>query len=212
VNDSGGAASGGSIGAGGTLTSGGIATGGILSSGGLAATGGLGTGGIPATGGSASSGGSVVKPPPTGAGGSANNGCVPAPEQCNGRDDDCNGRVDEVSPVPCPGGGFSYCVGGRQSACPSRCEVCVPGSERICFVSFCTFWGVQTCTADGRSFGACREERVPSECAGVGSARNLGALERCCLDHGYCCVDSEDLDHDGNRAEMLGACGDVQCE
>jgi hypothetical protein len=87
----------------------------------------------------------------------------------------------------------------------------VPGSQRICFVSFCTFWGEQTCTADGRSFGACREQPVPAACKGVGSARNLGALERCCLDNGYCCVDSEDLDRDGDRSEMLGACQDVEC-
>lgn len=145
------------------------------------------------------------------AGGATGPSCVPNGEVCNGLDDDCNGRVDEVAPVPCPGGSFSYCVGGRQSACPSRCEACVPGSQRICFVSFCTFWGEQTCTADGRSFGACREQPVPAACKGVGSARNLGALERCCLDNGYCCVDSEDLDRDGDRSEMLGACQDVEC-
>jgi hypothetical protein len=36
-------------------------------------------------------------------------------------------------------------------------------------------------------------------------------LERCCVDHGYCCVDRHDLDGDGDRNELLGACGGVTC-
>ena len=93
--------------------------------------------------------------------------CVPSAEACNGVDDDCNGAIDDVPAVACASGGFSYCVAGQQSACPSRCETCIPGSERVCFTSYCTFWGTQTCTADGRSFGSCHEHRVPSECAGA---------------------------------------------
>ena len=54
-------------------------------------------------------------------------GCEPSEEICNGRDDDCDGRVDEVPPVPCPGGGERYCVAGRMSQCPRRCDVCIPG-------------------------------------------------------------------------------------
>lgn len=84
--------------------------------------------------------------------------------------------------------------------------------EFKCFVSYCTFWGEQTCTADGRSVGAGSEQRVPAECAGIGSAHDIAALERCCIDNGYCCVDREDLDGDGDRSEMLGECGDVRCE
>lgn len=170
----------------------------------------LGTGGslAPAASGGATGGSAPV----LSSGGRAQAQCLPTPETCNGRDDDCNGAVDDLPALPCPTGGFSYCIGGVQSACPSRCETCIPGSERACFVSFCTFWGVQTCTADGRSFGSCREQRVPSECAGVaGEGPNVAALEQCCIDNGYCCLDNADLDHDGNMAESLGNCRDVSC-
>jgi hypothetical protein len=140
--------------------------------------------------------------------------CVPAEETCNGLDDDCNGEVDDrIAPIPCPGGGYRYCVGGRSSACPTRCEVCVPGSQRVCFISYCLYWGVQTCAADGRSFGPCREQRPPAECEATARAHGASPeLERCCLDRGYCCVDAYDLDVDGNRGDLVGSCGGVSCE
>jgi hypothetical protein len=145
------------------------------------------------------------------AGTDASGHCVPAPEQCNGRDDDCNGDTDDGIPaIPCPGGGERYCVAGRMSACPERCELCVPGSERICFLSYCEFWAVQTCTADGRSFGICREHGVPPECKPFAKANSV-KLEQCCIDNGYCCLDENDLDRDGNRREMLGNCTGVVC-
>jgi hypothetical protein len=139
--------------------------------------------------------------------------CVPHDETCNGRDDDCDGQVDEdLPPIPCPGGGERYCVAGRLSACPTRCETCVPGSERVCFLSYCTFWATETCAADGRSFGTCREHRAPAECDGVASQfEDAWKSEKCCLDNGYCCVDEFDLDGDGNTSEMLGACDEVAC-
>jgi hypothetical protein len=31
------------------------------------------------------------------------------------------------------------------------------------------------------------------------------------VDQGYCCVDVEDLDRDGDRREMLGRCDEVTC-
>jgi hypothetical protein len=140
--------------------------------------------------------------------------CKPAEETCNGVDDDCNGQVDEgIAPVPCPNGGFRYCVGGRSSACPTRCEVCVPGSQRVCFVSYCLYWGIQTCAGDGKSFGPCREQRPPSECDATARAHGASPeLERCCVDHGYCCLDAYDLDADGNRGDLVGSCGGVSCE
>jgi hypothetical protein len=145
---------------------------------------------------------------------SADPRCVPSEETCNGIDDDCNGQIDDgIAPIPCPGGGSRYCVSGRMSACPTRCDVCVPGSQRVCFISYCLYWGTQTCASDGRSFGPCREQRPPTECDVT--ARTHGAspeLERCCLDHGYCCLDAYDLDADGNRGEVLGSCGGVSCE
>lgn len=139
--------------------------------------------------------------------------CVPHDETCNGKDDDCNGQVDDgIAPVPCPGGGERYCVAGRMSACPTRCETCVPGSERVCFLSYCTYWAAQVCAADGRSFGVCRERSVPSECRSVAEQhKDSPELEQCCIDNGYCCRDEYDLDNDGNRSEMLGQCDDVSC-
>jgi hypothetical protein len=145
---------------------------------------------------------------------SADSHCSPAEEACNGVDDDCNGQVDDgIAPVPCPGGGYRYCVGGRSSACPTRCEVCVPGSQRVCFISYCLYWGTQTCAGDGKSFGPCREQRPPAECDATARAHGASPeLERCCVDHGYCCLDAYDLDSDGNRGDLQGSCGGVSCE
>jgi hypothetical protein len=119
---------------------------------------------------------------------------------------------DGLAPVPCAHGGQQYCVAGRLSACPSRCDACIPGSERICFHSFCTFWAVESCAADGKAFGPCRERHVPPDCAAVANAhQDSPELERCCIDSGYCCHDEFDLDGDGNRNEMLGTCDEVSC-
>jgi hypothetical protein len=138
--------------------------------------------------------------------------CEPTEEVCNGVDDDCDGRVDEVAPEPCEGGGSRLCVAGRMSECPRRCEVCVPGTERVCFLNYCTFWGVQQCAADGRTFGPCREQRAPPECLDLAlEMRDSPELEQCCIDNGHCCVDRHDLDGDGDRREPLGACDALTC-
>ena len=155
-------------------------------------------------------------PPQRGEGGEGGEGgedCLPTGEICNGRDDDCDGDIDEVAAIPCPNGGFRYCVSGSMSECPRRCDVCMPGSERVCFVSYCTYWGVQTCASDGRSFSYCRERAAPWVCDGVVDKYQFSAeLEQCCLDNGYCCVDQFDLDGDGNVSEMLGNCEDLLCD
>jgi hypothetical protein len=139
--------------------------------------------------------------------------CVPSPEICNGVDDDCNGRIDDgLASIACPGGGARYCVAGRWSACPVRCSVCIPGSEVVCFHSYCLYWGVKTCAADGQGFGPCREDRPPPECASTArDKKDSPELERCCADHGYCCTDDHDIDGDGNRNELVGTCGGVVC-
>jgi hypothetical protein len=174
-------------------------------------------------GGSHTSGGSANEPlPASGAQNQAGEpatpkpdppGCEPAGEACNGRDDDCNGAIDDMAPQSCPGGGARFCVAGRMSDCPKRCEECIPGSVRICQNPFCTFWGEQHCAADGQGFGHCREAEPPPECAGVARKHQQSVeLQQCCLDNGYCCLDEHDLDRDGDRREMLGACGDVACQ
>jgi len=139
--------------------------------------------------------------------------CEPSEEVCNGSDDDCDGAVDELPPEPCELGGSRYCIAGRMSECPRRCEHCVPGSERVCFLNYCTFWGIQTCSADGRSFGPCRELRAPPECITIArNERDSPELEQCCIDNGYCCLDRHDLDADGDRSESLGECEEVLCD
>jgi hypothetical protein len=139
--------------------------------------------------------------------------CVPAPEECNGRDDDCNGKIDEAQPeIPCPNGGVRRCVGGTYSTCPVRCEVCIPKSERICFRTFCTYWGTQICSADGYTFGPCMEAPVPRECEKIAKDKMRSReLEMCCLANNYCCRDEYDLDGDGDTGEMLGRCEQVIC-
>jgi hypothetical protein len=147
---------------------------------------------------------------PTDSGGPA---CVPATEVCNGKDDDCDGLIDEEQPpYPCPNGGFRYCVGGTYSVCPVRCDVCLAKSERICFRTFCTYWGKQICADDGRSFGSCMESPVPRECEQISKDKmHSRELEQCCIDNNYCCRDEFDLDHDGDTGDMVGHCEAVMC-
>jgi hypothetical protein len=166
---------------------------------------------VPTATATTTSGSTEPSPPPTPSG-SKPGQCTPAPETCNGLDDDCNGQVDDLPAVACAGGGFQYCVAGKLSSCPRSCEVCVPGSVRVCQNSYCTFWGEQECTADGQGFGPCREAKPPPRCAAIAAEEKDSAeLEQCCIDDGYCCVDSHDLDGDGNEKEMLGACEGVRC-
>jgi hypothetical protein len=133
-------------------------------------------------------------------------------EVCNGVDDDCNGQVDDLAPVACPEGGFSYCVRGAMSECPRECQTCMPGSETICFVSYCYFWGVQTCAGDGKSLSGCIEEPPPSACADIARDHQRSRqLEQCCIDQGHCCKDDFDLDHDGDTRDYVGTCTEVIC-
>jgi hypothetical protein len=141
-------------------------------------------------------------------------GCAPTAEICNGVDDDCDGVVDDdIPPIPCPGGGFRYCMGGQTSDCPTRCAVCVTGGQRVCFISYCTYWGRQTCAADGQSWSPCVEQKpVPAACAKVAADRkHARETEQCCIDNGFCCLDEFDLDGDGDKSDLIGRCEDVLC-
>ncbi len=151
--------------------------------------------------------------PPPDDGGGGGPPCIPTIEECNGKDDDCDGVIDEEQPgIPCPNGGFRYCVGGTYSDCRVRCDACVPGSRRVCFRTFCTYWGVQYCAEDGRTFGPCMEAPVPQECKKISEDKQRSReLEQCCLDNNYCCRDEFDLDHDNDTGEMLGRCEAVMC-
>jgi len=184
-----------------------------------------GSGAVSNAAGKPSGGAPIMKPPPTSGMSPVSIGgmssvpvgdpptCMPSPEACNGRDDDCNGAVDDLPAQACPGGGSRFCVAGRLSECPRRCDVCVAGSVRVCQNSFCSFWGEQECAADGQGFGNCREAQPPPECRATAKKfENSKQLEQCCLDNGYCCLDQHDLDGDGDRGEMLGACGDIACQ
>jgi hypothetical protein len=103
-------------------------------------------------------------------------------------------------------------VSGAYSACPQRCDVCVPGSERECFTTFCSFWGTQACASDGRSFGPCKEALPPDSCKAVtDQSKYTAELEKCCIADGLCCLDEFDLDGDGDTKDMLGQCDSVTC-
>jgi hypothetical protein len=116
-------------------------------------------------------------------------------------------------PIPCPGGGFQYCVVGHYSDCPTRCTVCIPGGKRVCFNTFCNFWGGQTCTADGQSFSPCAEGEPPPQCAALAKSQsNSPELEQCCIDQGYCCKDEFDLNHNGSTSDSIGPCASVSCQ
>jgi hypothetical protein len=118
-----------------------------------------------------------------------------------------------MPPVPCPGGGYRYCIGGAYSECPKRCEACVPGSRRVCLLAYCNFWGTQTCTSDGQAFGYCIEATAPPDCATIADDQHSSAaLEQCCLDHGSCCQDTFDLNHNGDTQESIGQCSGVTCD
>ncbi len=117
-----------------------------------------------------------------------------------------------MPPVPCPGGGYEYCVAGHYSACPSRCGVCVPGSSRVCFITYCKAWGVQTCSSDGLSFGYCQENSPPSQCQSIADDDKASpALEQCCIDSGNCCQDLYDLNGNGDTTDLIGSCSGTSC-
>ena len=82
-----------------------------------------------------------------GAFGACNGEVVPAPETCNGADENCDGRVDNVAGAACQ---------------------CVPGQRRPCYdgpagtagVGICQA-GNQACAGDGTGWEACRNQIVP---------------------------------------------------
>jgi hypothetical protein len=147
-------------------------------------------------------GGSAATAPDAASASDVVEAAMPAPS------DPCAG----MPPVPCSGGGYQYCVAGHYSECPKVCGVCVPGSTRVCFKTYCTRWGTQTCAADGLSFGFCQERSAPSQCASIANQdKTSPALEQCCIDSGYCCQDLFDLNGDGNYGDLVGSCSGTSC-
>ena len=81
-------------------------------------------------------------------------GCQPAPETCNGLDDDCDGKVDDATPgtTLCPNGGT--CVNGQCSILPGSC-----GPMNPCPAG-------QVCSANGQCVpGVCQP--APEICNGL---------------------------------------------
>jgi hypothetical protein len=115
---------GGSSGAGGN---GGISGAGASGAGGAGAVSGAGAGGAGAgaTGGTGGGG----KGGDGGNGGIAGSGCVPAPEVCNGADDDCDDAVDEDTDAACFPAGTNGCVVGAGGSIECK-GACVPGMQR----------------------------------------------------------------------------------
>lgn len=139
--------------------------------------------------------------------------CEAEEEICDGEDNDCDGEIDEdIPPEPCTGSGSSRCVMGHWSECPQPCDVCVPGTVRQCFETYCTGWGVQTCATDGRSWNYCEEAPVPNACDdGFGWVDSVPSTEQCCIDEGFCCQDYWDLDGDGQTDDSVGTCYGIDC-
>jgi len=103
-------------------------------------------------------------------------------------------------------------VAGHYSQCPKRCAACVPGSTRVCFITYCKAWGAQTCAADGLSFGVCEESSPPDQCAPAADGdKATPALEQCCIDSGHCCQDLFDLNGNGDTSDMVGNCSGTTC-
>jgi hypothetical protein len=148
------------------------------------------------------------KPTPTASPTGAPTPGAPSPPATAPSTDPCA----SMPPLPCAGGGYQYCVAGHYSQCPKRCSVCVPGSSRVCFLTYCKAWGTQTCAADGLSFGYCQEGNPPSQCQSVGDDNKpTPALEQCCIDSGRCCQDLFDLNGNGATNDLIGNCSGTSC-
>ncbi len=100
----------------------------------------------------------------------------------NAIDDDCDGLID--------------CEDPSCSSVPACCEhKCKAGTVRLCDEPEFCLWGTQTCGPDG-AWSTCIEADPPAGCTGF--PFGFGYDEDCCVDHGYCCENSQH--------ESVGSC------
>ncbi len=89
-------------------------------------------------------------------------------------------------------------------------ECCIPGAWRYCSTEH-ALWGIHYCEEDGEAWGVCSEVTIPADCVHVDGWFSPD-IEACCIEQGFCCQDTWDLDADEDLWESLGDCTDIVCE
>jgi hypothetical protein len=120
----------------------------------------------------------------------SSSGCTPAPEQCNGMDDDCNGKADDAITVECFPDGQTGCIkqsDGRwdcQGICARGTQSCVQGKLGECTgykapaMEICTPAGMraadENCNGMTDESCACAPGEIRSCYGGTDGTLNVG--------------------------------------